>query len=148
MNHGKKVKSWVHRSAFLPPHLFSFFWLGALSELSQHGEGNFANWLLAPNCGGHLTFDAVAGCIPASRRCSWEDTEPPFSTYSSNSIESTWNAMDLVTDDMPRHVDLFTELEFLGQLTRYWYEKGIHSDILPELRVGQKGMKASKKYLR
>ena len=147
-NHGKKVKSWVHRSAFLPPPLFSLFWMGALQELRADGEDRFVGWLLDPKRGGHLAFDPAVGCISAQWRCSWADTVLPFSTYSQNAIESTWKAMDLATDDMPRRVDLLTELDFLGQLTRYWYEKGTHRDIVPEMKMGMDGSRASKKYLR
>lgn len=147
-NLGKKVKSWVHRSAFLPPPLFSLFWKGALQELRAAGEGNFADWLLDPNRGGHLTHAEATGCICAQWRCSWADTVPPFSSYSQNAIESAWKAMDLALDDVPRRVDLITELGFLGELTRYWIERAVHADILPELKVGKDGDKASPMYLR
>eukprot|EP00969_Alexandrium_andersonii_P066005 2911635-Alexandrium_andersonii.AAC.1 len=30
---GTTVKMWIHRSAFLPPVLFSLFWQGPLQEL-------------------------------------------------------------------------------------------------------------------
>ena len=40
-NLGKQVKAWVHRSAFLPPPLFSLFWHGALQELRDVGEARF-----------------------------------------------------------------------------------------------------------
>eukprot|EP00974_Lingulodinium_polyedra_P102552 9930675-Lingulodinium_polyedra.AAC.1 len=48
--------------------------------------------------------------------------------------------MEVATDDVPRRVDLLTELGFLAQFTRYWYVQGTRNDILAPLAV-----KASRK---
>eukprot|EP00973_Karenia_brevis_P026938 3715038-Karenia_brevis.AAC.1 len=56
--------------------------------------------------------------------------------------------MNLALNDMPRRVDLLTEIEFLGQLTQLWQEVGAHQQIQPRMLVGLGGDRASRKYLR
>ena len=136
-NHGKKVKDWFHRSAFLEPGLFSMFWHGGLEELQADGEGNFAAWLLDPARGGHLHLDPDTGVITAPWQSSLAHIEPPFSAYSQNAIESSWKAMDVALDDMPRRVDILAEIDHLKQLTKMWHKKGTASNVQPQLILGR-----------
>ena len=145
---GKNVKNWVHKSAFLHPPLFSLFWHGALAELRALGEADFADWLLGANRGGHLVMDEETGTIAAAWQCSLSDTEPPFSSYSQNSIEVLWRVMDDAADDMPLRIDLLTEIRFLRELTELWHKRGKYKDIVPHLLIGRPSVKASTLYLR
>ena len=144
----KEVRTWVHRSAFLAPALFSMFWHGALNDLREDGGENFAEWLLDPARGGHLQLDKDTGLITAAWQSSLAHIQPPFSTYAQNSIESSWRAMDLAMDDMPNRVDIISEIRFLKQLTRTWEEVGRHVGITPEVRIGTNSSHASAVYLR
>ena len=91
-NRGKKVKNWVHRSAFLHRPLLSLFWHGALQELIDEGEINYAKWLVDPQRGGHLRIDEATGLITALWQRYLAAVEPPFATYNQNATESIWRS--------------------------------------------------------
>ena len=45
----------------------------------------------------------------------------PYSSYSSNAIESFWRLTDIATSDMPRGVDITTEIIFLNEMCHVFF---------------------------
>ena len=127
------MHDYAHRSAPLSLRLFDAFWRRVDQDLRDQGEHKFADYFKK----NHL--DTHDGLWTAPWHAHSGRVEPPFSAYSSNTIESFWNAVDMGSKDKPKSADVLDELTYLERSVKTWRAQHKFADIRPAIENGGQG---------
>ena len=113
-NHGAKTRVFMHKTAFWPKRRFSMFWIKYFHDLRADGEDDFVEYMLR----NHMVEEKLFLTAP------WQSYSglvlAPFSSHSSNCIESFWEVVDQATKDKPRCADLLTEIRYIEEVCKLW----------------------------
>ena len=116
--------------ACLSPHLFDAFWRRVIQDLKDQDEHAFAEYFFKE----HLMVRD--GLWTASWHSHAGRVLPPFSAYSSNTIESFWNAVEMGSKDKPKSADVLDELKFLERAVKTWRAQNKFADVRPTIENG------------
>jgi hypothetical protein len=130
----------VEETAFFPLHLFHMTWSQELARIEkEHGaETSLASKHLQKN----LLHKKEDGTLDALWRSCAHDA--PFSTYTSNIIESFWRKYKLAHGSRPKHRDIVVEVEDLEDCVFMWLDDNEYDDLQHTLViVGPEASKAN-----